>query len=286
MLYAAVFVASTLSALALLHLVPAPGSAALKARLGALDAAGPGLVPVDHAQRVLERRRSKARQQQLRQGLLRLSRVAAGAVTLLCLFGLGLRYWGVPRTFFGALGLSVLAPAVVLLFRRWRGRRLAHQLPVAVRMLADRLQESNSLDLALEYVAKEGPSPASRELGRVRRALGSGSTEERAFGSLARRNPAAEVEMLVSCLAVPHERGRRLAESLRPLQALLESRIRIARAQARRMRLVSWALFVPVGAAMVYAGSAGSFTGLAAWTSFGIGTLLIAWVGSVKGGLA
>ncbi|HEY9857118.1 MAG TPA: type II secretion system F family protein [Stenomitos sp.] len=286
MLYAVVFCAASLSALVLLHVLPSPGSALLKARLGALDAAGPGLVPVERAQRVIERRRQRARHQQLQQRLRRLAALGAICMTMLGLFGLASRVWGLLSALVGAVLLLVGVSGGTLFLRHWRGRRVAFQLPVAVRMLADRLQESNSLDLALEYVAKQGPRAAARELGRVRKAIRKGATEERAFGLLARRNPSAEVEMLVSCLSVPHERGQRLAESLRPLQALIESRVQLAKLQARRMRLVSWGLFIPVSTAMVYAGTAGSLSILAAWSCFAIGTLLIAWVSSVKGGLA
>lgn len=286
MVYAAVFCAATLSALLLLHYMPSPGTSLVKARLGALDALGPGVVPTDRAQQVLDRRRAKARQQQRRLLFLHGLKAAAFLLTLIVLLSFSASTWGLVTTVTGAFALGLLAWATSVIFRRWRGRRVAFQLPETVRLLADRLQESNSLDAALEFASQEAPRAAARELARVRRALRQGQTEERAFSQLARRNPSAEVEMLVSCLAVPHERGRRLAESLRPLQALLESRIRLARIHARRTRLVSWGLFVPVGAAMVYAGTSGSFVVLAAWTSFGIGTLLIAWVSSVKGGLA
>lgn len=286
MLYAAVFCAATLSALLLLYVAPVRGTNLVKARLGALDALGPGPVPPERAQQVLERRRAKARQQQTLQRLKRGSKQAALASTACMALFLAARAWGIPATVTGAALLVLGAWVGSTAFRRWRGRRVAFQLPEAVHILADSLYESNSLDQALEYVAKQAPRAAARELARVRRALRQGQTEERAFGQLACRNPSPEVEMLVSCLAMPHERGRRLAESLRPLQTLIESRIQLAKARARRARLLSWGIFVPVSAAMVYAGTAGSLSILAAWSCFAIGTLLIAWVSSVKGELA
>ncbi len=286
MVYVAVFMAATISALLVLHFLPSSGASLVKARLGALDAVGAGPVPSDKAQQILDRRRARARQQQQRQLLRRGAQLGAVALTVVLAVALGARLWGLLNSLLGVFGLVMAAGIARLVFRRWRGRRVAFQLPDAVRLLADRLQESNSLDQALEFVSQHAPRAAARELARVRHGLRQGQTEERAFGLLARRNPSPEVEMLVSCLAVPHERGRRLAESLRPLQALLESRIRLARAHARRTRLVSWGLFVPVGAAMVYAGTSGSLVMMAGWSCFGVGTLLIAWVGSVKGGLA
>lgn len=286
MLYAAVFCAATLSALLLLYVAPLRGMNLVKARLGALDALGPGTVPPERAQQVLERRRAKARLLQTQQRLVRASKLAAMAGIVCMVLFLAARAWGVPATMTGAALLVLGTWGGSTAFRRWRGRRVAFQLPEAVRLLADRLHESNSLDQALEFVAQQAPRAAARELARVRRALRQGQTEERAFGQLACRNPSPEVEMLVSCLAMPQERGRRLAESLRPLQALLESRIQLAKSQAKRTRLISWGLFVPVSAAMVYAGTAGSLSILAAWSCFAIGTLLIAWVSSVKGGLA
>lgn len=286
MVYAAIFVAATLAALILFHALPAPGAALVKARLGALDAAGSGLVPEERAQHVIERRRAKARRQQLKLLLRRDAKLAALGLTIVLLLGMAARTWGSALTFAGALalGLGILGARMVL--RQWRGRRVAFQLPDTVRILADRLYDSNSLDQALESVAKEGPRAAARELARVRRALRQGRTEEQAFRQLAARNPSAEVEMLVSCLAMPQERGRRLAESLRPLQALLESRIQLAKVRARRARWLAWGTFVPLAAVMAAAGSTLSIPMLAGWTCFAIGTLLVAWVAGVKGGLA
>ncbi|MBO9542262.1 type II secretion system F family protein [bacterium] len=249
--YVFVFFGATILALVVLWFVPHHGARLVRSRLGALEAAGPGLVPLDSPQtrKIQERRRAKARRKQRRSLQARWLRFVAPIVALAAALGVSAWAWGPQRAI--ACGALVLAWMLGLGWWR-RQRRLSHvsqQMPVALHIMANHLRDTNSFFGALEAVAQQAPRGIAREFALIHAAITAGATEEHAFLAFARRNPVPEAEMVATALSVPQDRGQRLAAALFNVHEVLagrhQSRQEAGRIE-RSVRLLAWVLVVPV----------------------------------------
>lgn len=251
MQYFYVFLAGTVLALIVLWFVPHHGALLVRSRLGALEAAGPGLVPLDSPQsrKVQERRRAKARRKQRLSLQTRWLRLGMPLLALAGAMGISAWAWGLQRA--AACGALVTVWMIGLSWIR-RQRRLyqvSRQMPVALHILATHLRDTNSFFGAIEAVSHQAPRSIAREFARIHAAISAGATEERAFSSFARRNPVPEAEMVAATLSVPQDRGQRLAVALFNVHEVLAGRHR-SRIEAgkveRSVRLLAWVLVVPV----------------------------------------
>lgn len=241
-MYALVFVLTACVALALLGLVPDRGVLAARARLQALEAAGPGLVHVADARvwQIRDRRKARARRRQMaRRALFLLRHVllmfACGVAT-----GLACRYWGTERTLLAATLAGLSAALLLPVYRFMRVRHVSRQIPGAMDMLAAHLEASNSLFGAIDAAAGSAPWPIRAEFARTGSALRNHATVEQAAQAFAARNPVPEAHLLAKILSAPERTGPSLAQALRRAAWLLAA---FAKAESeaatwQRLRLI------------------------------------------------
>lgn len=251
MQYFYVFLAATVLALVVLWFVPHHGALLVRARLGALEAAGPGLVPLDSPQtrKVQERRRAKARRKQRLSLQTQWLRLGLPLLALAAAMGVSAWAWGAQRAIVCGALVSVWMLGVGWLRRRGRLRQVSSQMPAALHIMATHLRDTNSFFGAVEAVSHQAPRGIAREFGKIHAAIAAGATEERAFSSFARRNPVPEAEMVATTLSVPQDRGQRLAVALFNVHEVLAGRHRTrneAGRVERSVRLLAWVLVVPV----------------------------------------
>lgn len=237
MVYALVFLGTSLALMLFLSLFPAPERDRLRSRLGSLEGGAPEPGPA--VSRIRARRKARRHRKELLSWLVRCGRYLLLGVGMLLLLAWSSRFREL------AVLLAALGVAVSTL-RHWQTRMVAWQLPPALERLAASLEQTSSFYGALEHVAKTAPWPISREFAHISRSLKRGETEERALGMFAKRHPLPEIEMFVSALGRTQQRGRRLGESLRMIQGMLEERRRShadGLKRARPYRLAAWVLF-------------------------------------------
>ncbi|HEY9899505.1 MAG TPA: type II secretion system F family protein [Pantanalinema sp.] len=251
MRYLLAFFGATILSLIALWFVPHRGALLVRSRLGALEATGPGLVPLDSPQtrKVQERRRAKAKRKERLRMRTRYLRLGVPVLALVGALGVSAWAWGSLRAFAaGALVLAWMLGAGWLR-RRMRLSQVARQMPAALWIMATHLRDTNSFFGAIEAVSQQAPRGIAREFAGIHAAIASGETEERAFSRFARRNPVPEAEMVASSLSVPQERGQRLAVALFNVHEVLANRHRTRLAAGRverSVRLLAWVLVVPV----------------------------------------
>jgi tight adherence protein B len=162
--------------------------------------------------------------------------------------------------YFGSLGLVLLVflltgnpvfavaiPVVCfllpgLLFARLRKQRLdkiTHQLPDALRVMADAAKAGLSLPQMLRMVAAKGTKPVSEEFGLVVHAMDLGDSVDEALKRVGARLSLANFNLMTTAILVNRDRGGdigqllvRLAESIRTLTAV-EERIDIETSSVR-----------------------------------------------------
>jgi tight adherence protein B len=142
---------------------------------------------------------------------------------------------------------SVVIPVVCFLlpgfvFTRLREQRLEkinHQLPDALRVMADAAKAGLSLPHMLQMVAEKGNKPISEEFGLVVHAMDLGETVDEALKRVGARLSLANFDLMTTAIAVNRERGGdvalllvRLAESIRSLSSV-EERIDIETSSVR-----------------------------------------------------
>jgi tight adherence protein B len=157
----------------------------------------------------------------------------------------------------GALVAAGMVPTLALaVLRRRRSRRLAHQWPDAVLLIAGGLRAGSSLGQALAQAARELPAPAGSELELLVREQRLGASLEAALASLERRIPLEAVTLTAAAMRIASETGGNLAETLERLaetlrrKAAVEGRIDALTAQGRLQGWVMAALPLGVGAAL------------------------------------
>lgn len=237
MVYALVFWGTSLALMLFLSLFPAPERDRLRLRLGSLEGGASESGPA--VSRIRARRKARKHRKELLVWLVRCIRYLLLGLGMLLLLAWSSRFREM------AVLLAALGVAVITL-RHLQTRMVAWQLSPALERLAASLEQTSSFYGSLEHVAKTAPWPISREFARISRSLKRGETEEQALSMFAKRHPLPEIEMFVSALGRTQQRGRRLGESLRMIQGMLEERRRIhaeGLKRARPYRLVAWGLF-------------------------------------------
>lgn len=262
---------------------PTPGIAGVHARLGALEVGLPGLVPVpsDHVREVRARRQQRAWRKRWGQRIRRWGLISVIALSVLALAYLVAWRWGWRTTLGITLVSAGLAIGVRWTFQQWRTERVTRQLLPALRLLAQNLATSNSFYGALEAAEQRSPKPIARELARVHAAIAAGATEEQALWVLARRNPSADVTLVMTVLSRTEDRGARLAGVLFALHDWIDRRNRARIGSdpvARLIHGMAWMLAMGAAAlALVRLRYYGALPplGLAALALCGAGTLLL-----------
>lgn len=237
MVYVLVFWGASLALLLFLSLLPVRERDRLRLRLGSLEGGKPA--PDVATTRIRARRKARKHRKELLGWLVRFGRLGMLAFAALLLLAWASRFRDL------ALLLAALGVAAVTL-RHLQSRLVAWQLSTALERLATSLEQTSSFYGALAHVGHKAPWPISREFMRISHSLQRGETEEHALGLFAKRHPLPEVEMFVAAMGRTQQRGRRLGESLRLIQDMMEEQRRIQAEglkRARPLRIVAWALF-------------------------------------------
>lgn len=156
-------------------------------------------------------------------------------VELALVAGVAVTYVGT-RPLMGRIAGGVLAAVVPLVFFRWLQRRAARraeqfiaQLPEVSRVLSNGTSAGMSVERSLGLAAREVPVPASTELGRVVSEIALGRTLDDALGSLARRMPSRELNVLVRTVVIQSKSGGALVSALQDIALALEERKQLHR---------------------------------------------------------
>lgn len=128
--------------------------------------------------------------------------------------------------------LGSLAGALTLLLpaagSRWwrlrRRRRLLHQLPDCLELLAASLRSGLALLPAIQHLARHQPPPIAQELTLVVRRHRLGATLEDALEDLQRRIGGPEAALFVTAVAVARQLGGNLSEVLMRLSQTLREK--------------------------------------------------------------
>jgi tight adherence protein B len=130
---------------------------------------------------------------------------------------------------FAGMGLVLL----YLMFTRARRiSQLREQLPAALAMLARAVHAGESLDQAIELVAKQSPDPLGVEFRRCSNQLSMGLSVPAVMRSLVHRVPLLDYKIFATTLTVHRSAGGNLAQTLERLSSVIQDRLN-ARRQMR-----------------------------------------------------
>jgi tight adherence protein B len=125
-----------------------------------------------------------------------------------------------------AAGYSVPAIAIRI-YDRHRLKRLDGQLAPALTLMASALQAGRTLPLAIEFVAREAPSPIADEFALVVKEIGLGQPLDQALARLARRLPSEDVWLFVDAVVTLRETGADLVSSFQVIARTIQERRKI-----------------------------------------------------------
>lgn len=222
MTYFLLFTAVTLAVLLGLALMPARKQKHVKSRLDRLETVGGALVPLASTRKARAR---KPRDRKARPRLRRGGRVALWAILLVVP---AWAWLGATTGLLAVVGFVALLISGDLLVKAWSMRLVRRQLPAALRLLAERMRQTNSFYTALEAVERSGVQPVASHFGRVREDVAKGMPEELALSRFAERIPLLETEIVAKAIAYHPQKGQRLAVALDQIAELLDGRQSIA----------------------------------------------------------
>lgn len=124
-------------------------------------------------------------------------------------------------TISGAL-LSLFVPRMVFkMLKRKRLMKFEEQLPDAFMLLSSSLQSGASLNMALENVVQQSPSPLSQEFGLLVKKLRLGVTLEDGLVKMEERIPLPSFIMASSAVRISREVGGNLVETINGMATTL-----------------------------------------------------------------
>lgn len=124
-------------------------------------------------------------------------------------------------TIAGAL-VALFVPRMLLAhMRKQRLRKFEEQLPDAFTLLSGSLQSGASLNMALENVVEQSPTPLSQEFGLLIKNIRLGVTLEDALLKLEKRIPLPSFIMASSAIRISREVGGNLVETINMMAAML-----------------------------------------------------------------
>jgi len=147
--------------------------------------------------------------------------VVAGALIGWIRFGIG------PQFLLMAVA-AYFAPGRYVKYRQ--GKRLRtfnNQLGDTLVLLANALKTGYSFPQALDVVAKKGSAPISTEFARVVREMNLGTSADDALAKLVTRVESADMDLVVSAVAINQSIGGNLAEILENISSTIRDRVRI-----------------------------------------------------------
>lgn len=139
----------------------------------------------------------------------------------------------------GAL-VTLLVPGMFLkTLRRKRMRKFEEQLPDAFMLLSSSLQSGASLNMALESVVQQSPTPLSQEFGLLMKKVRLGVSLEDALVKMEERMPLPSFIMASSAIRISREVGGNLVETINTMgntlrrKKVMEGKIDSLTAQGR-----------------------------------------------------
>ncbi|MBM3269398.1 MAG: type II secretion system F family protein [Candidatus Sericytochromatia bacterium] len=227
---ATVFLVASGLAMGILALLPDRGLLAARARMRALETAGPGLVPAGDARlrRVLQRRVARATRRFRSEALSLAFRTAgwlaltgAALTALWAAFATATANVGPARAAAVCLFAAVTTAAAAGAWLALRRALVARQIPETLDRIAGHLAAANSFFGAVDMVADRGPWPIRSEFRRIASALRDHATIEQALAAFARRIPNDQARLLAHVFAHRATIGQALVPGLRAFQGLL-----------------------------------------------------------------
>jgi len=146
------------------------------------------------------------------------------ALVMLVAFAIFGRVWAaVPL----GLGGLVLPTVVLTILKRARDRRFLTQLVDALSNISNSLKAGQTLPQALEGLAREMPNPMRQEMRLVCQELRLGVQVEEALGHLYERMPSAELDLIVTAVAITRDVGGNLTVVFDNIAQTIRERFRI-----------------------------------------------------------
>lgn len=146
-----------------------------------------------------------------------------------------------------ALGIGMAALLLFFLFGRGRDLRtqMERQAPTAIAVLSSGLRAGYSVPQAVALVAQESPEPTASQFTRVKAEIDLGIGLEESFTHLSRRTGNIDYQLVSVLVAVQHEVGGNLAQTLDAVAETLTERFEIRQqvaALTAQQRLSAWVL--------------------------------------------
>lgn len=126
----------------------------------------------------------------------------------------------------GVVGWKSLRPIIDFLYRQ-RMKRFVLQMVDALALMSNGLKSGLSVVQAMSLVVDEMPNPVKQEFNLVLSQNKLGVSLEDAFGSLAQRMPAEDVEMFVTAVNILKETGGNLSETFDTIVLTIRERIKV-----------------------------------------------------------
>lgn len=126
-----------------------------------------------------------------------------------------------------ALVGSIMPLLWLLMRRKGRFKRFAHQLPDALELVARALRSGHSLASALHVVVDEMPRPISQEFGLAYEEQNLNVPLDQALKNMLRRMPNMDLKFFVTAVAIQRQAGGDMAEILDKISYIIRERFKI-----------------------------------------------------------
>jgi len=171
------------------------------------------------------------------------------AIVILCLgmlgFVLGSLRLGPAFGLVLAMALGFLPILYVRIVYNRRRRALTEQLPDVLTLLVSGLRAGHGIMQAMGLIVEKLPAPASKEFGRVIRAVEFGLPVHRALTEMSERLAVDDLDLVVTAINIQYEMGGNLARTLETIGSTVRDRIYMLgqiRAMTAQQRLTGYLL--------------------------------------------
>lgn len=148
-----------------------------------------------------------------------------------------------------SIGCGLVAAALPFIFvlsaRSKRLKKIEHQLPEAIDLMARALKAGHAFSGALQMVGTEGTGPIADEFRITFEEINYGIPMQEALLSLSTRIPSTDLRYLVIAVLIQRESGGNLAELLESISSLIRARLKLLgtiRVLSAEGRLSAWIL--------------------------------------------
>lgn len=150
-------------------------------------------------------------------------------IALGVLGGLGAALGGLPAPIYpvAAIAIGSLPLMWLLMRRKSRFKKFAHQLPDALELVARALRSGHSLNSGMHVVVEEMPPPISTEFGVAYEEQNLGFPIERALKNMLDRMPNLDLKFFVTAVVIQRQAGGDLAEILDKIGHIIRERFKI-----------------------------------------------------------